>query len=233
MKYPKVLIFTPIYDAKDYALPEFLKHSKKVSYPNCNHIFIDNSKGVKYHKKLIDMGLDAYHIKRGNNSREALARAQNFARKKALEEDYDYIFSLESDIMIPPNIIQLLMRYGKDVISGLYMIGDKKKNFLVPCITLPEWNTDLNSWGTRLLKPEEFKDYLHKGIKQVQAAGMGCCLIHKNAYKNTTFTYDPRFTAHSDVYFFNRMFERHIPVFVDTDILCRHDNSLWEDVKDR
>ncbi len=233
MGLPKVLVFTPIYEKKDYALERFLKHSKAINYPNFRHIFIDNSLTLDYYNKLKEMGLDVYHVERGNNSREALARAQNFARQIALDEDYPYIMSLESDVMVPPQIIQLLLQSGKDVISGLYLIGSNKLKYKVPCITIPEWDKTIGAWGTRLLKPHELKDYLHKGLKRVQAAGMGCCLIYKNAFKDVSFTYDPRFTGHSDVYFFNTMFEKKIPVWVNTDILCDHDNSEWLDVDDR
>jgi hypothetical protein len=230
---PKVLIFTPIYEAKDYCLEEFLSYSQKITYPNKRHIFIDNSTTEDYTNKLIGMGLEAYHVPRGNNSREALARAQNFARKIAIEGEYDYLFSLESDIMVNKDIVQALLSWGKDVISALYMIGDKSKGLQVPCITLPKWHEELGAFGTTLVPPEQLMNYINKGIKQVQAAGMGCCLIHKSVFKRFVFKYDPRFKGHSDIYFFNDLFEKRIPVWVDTDIICDHRNSKWQDVKDR
>ena len=232
MDLPKVLVFTPIYEAKDYCLDMFIEHCKKINYPNYTHIFIDNSKGTSYVKKLRSKGLKAYHIDRGGNSREALARSQIFARRKALDEGYDYIFSLESDIMIPDGtIIQRLISTGKEVISGLYFIGTDQ--IRVPCITLPEFSEDLQAWGTRLLTREEIPDYFNNGIVQVQAAGMGCCLIARRVIEKINFFYDPRFMGHSDIYFFNNCFENQIYVFVDTSYMCEHDNSNWQDVKDR
>ena len=233
MKIPKVLIFTLIYDKKDYCLEEFLKHSNAITYPNKRHIFIDNSVSDEYSIKLKDLGLEVYHVERGANSREALARSQNLARKIAIEGDYSYMFSLESDIMCQGDIIQKLMAHGKDVISGLYYIGNKTKGVQVPCATLPKWNEELGAWGTRLLYKEEIEPFIKNGLTQVQAAGMGCCLIYKNAFKITPFTYDPRFNGHSDIYFFNEMFQKKIPVFIDTHIKCEHDNSEWAKVEDR
>jgi len=230
---PKILLFTPIYEGKDYCLEEFLEKTKQINYPNFRHIFIDNSKTEDYYNKLKGMGLDVFYVERGNNTREALARAQNFARNIAIKDNYDYLMSLESDIMIPPNIIQLLVRHGKDVVSALYMIGDRDKGMRVPCLTLSTFNKEIQAFGTRLLNPEEYPEYLHKGLKQVQAAGMGCCLIYKRVFNRVAFTYDPRFNGHSDIYFFNRMFELRVPVWVDTDILLDHKNSDWTKVKDR
>jgi len=232
MNIPKVLIFTPIYEKKDYCLDMFIKHCSQINYPNFKHIYIDNSKGMEYTNKLKNKGLEVYHTDRGANSREALARSQVFARQKALKEGYDYIFSLESDIMIPDGtIIQRLISTGKEVISGLYFIGNDK--IKLPCITLPEFDKTLGAFGTRLLKQEELNQFFGNGLQQVQAAGMGCCLISKYVFEKISFFYDPRFMGHSDIYFFNNCFENNIPVWFDTDYVCEHDNSDWSELKDR
>ena len=231
MKVPKVLIFTPIYREKDYCLLEFVKRARQINYPNFKQIYIDNSVGTSYTDRLKKLGLEAYHIERGNNTREALARAQQFARKIAIEEDYDYLFSLESDIMVEPDILTRLMKHGKPVITALYHIGNKPVR--IPCITVPYFEETIQAWGTKLLPKEEWDDYYHKGVKQVQAGGFGTCLIHKDIFKKFPFTYDPRFKAHSDVYFFNACFNNRIPVYVDTDIVCPHENSDWSKVKNR
>lgn len=239
MKLPKVLVFTVTYAGKDYCLDEWLGYVKKLSYPNKRHIIIDNSNDnlVYYNKlkeKLTPLGIEVYHIERGNNSREAIARGQNFARKIALEEGYDYLFSLESDIMCPPNIIESLMAWGVDIVTGLYLLGDKHDaKVRIPCITVPEFHKELGAFGTRLLRPEEWVEWTNKGIKQCQAGGMGCCLMSEYALRKTPFYYDTRFKGHSDIYFFNRMFELRVPVFIDTDCYCEHKNSDWSKVEDR
>ena len=231
MKCPKVLIVTPTYEAKNYCLKEFLANVSNINYPNFRHIFVDNSTNLNYANKLRRMGLNAYHVDRGNNSREAIARAQNYARRVMLRDGYDYLFSLESDIMCPPTIIQDLIKRCKEVISGVYLIGNDEVK--IPCITLAEWKSDVGAFGTRLLYAEEIKEYCNNGVKQVQSAGMGCCLINRRVLQETAFTYDTRLKGHSDIFFFNSMFNKKIPVYVDTDIYCEHKNSDWLDVKDR
>lgn len=230
----KVLIFTPTYEGKDYCLTEFLESAKKLkeNYPNSRHIFIDNSVTPEYYLKLVGLGLDAHRVRRGNNSRESLARAQNYARKIALEEGYDYMFSLESDIFAPPETLKTLVMTGKDIVTGLYYIGDKSK-IRVPCITVSKFNEQINAWGTRLLTMEEWPEYKNKGLKECQAGGMGCCLMHRRVLEKITFTYDPRFTGHSDIYFFNTVKTLGFKTFVHTDIFCEHENSSWKEVKDR
>lgn len=235
MGLPKVLVFTPIYEAKDYCLFDFIESVKELTYPNFEHILIDNSVDKKYYLKLKKRygSMNIHHVSRGNNSREALARSANFARKYAIENGYDYMLSLESDVFAPKEIIEGLMTWGKDVVTGLYFIGDRSKGVRVPCVTIAKWNDSLGAWGTRLLEPKEWNDYLKKGLKQVQAGGFGACLIHKNVFERFSFYYDPRFQGHPDIYFFNQLFEAKIPVFVDTDMVCDHMNTNWSDVKDR
>jgi GT2 family glycosyltransferase len=232
MKLPSVLIFTPIYDKKDYCLKEFIEWNKKLTYPNKRHIFIDNSSNLNYVNKLRRMGLEAYHVDRGGSSREGLARAQNLARKLAIEGDYDYMFSLESDIFIPPNAIEKLMIHQLNIVTGLYMLGDKEKGQRVPCITIDS-KTKKGTIGSRLLNPEEWMDYLQTGIHSVAAGGMGCCLIYKKVFKQLGFTYLPGHRGHSDVFFFLQARRMGQQVFVDTDVVCDHKNSNWNEVEDR
>ena len=230
---PKILIFTPIYDAKDYCLNKFLGCVNKLDYPKdrIKHLFIDNTVGLDYTRKLKRMGLNVIHIERGNNSREAITRSQALARIKFLKGDYDYLFSLESDIMIPKDGLTRLLKHAKEVVTGLYLIGNDK--IKIPCITLPEWQENLKAFGTRLLMKEEVEQYVGHGLKRVQAGGFGCCLMSRAVVEKQGFYYDPRFQGHSDIYFFNDIFMKKIPVFVDTDLICDHDNSDWSKVEDR
>jgi GT2 family glycosyltransferase len=233
MGLPKVLVFTVTYEGKDYCFKEFLEHAKKLTYKNKRHIFIDNSHNMHYYLKLQSLGLEVYRTERGNNTREAIARSQNLARKIALDEGYDYILSLESDVMVCPDVIERLMGTNHNVVSALYFIGDKAKGERVPCLTIPEFKHDYGYFGTRLLKVEEWGEYVHKGLQRVQAAALGCCLIHRSVFEKIRFMYEVGLKGHSDIYFFNDCFAKKIPVYVQTDIVLDHQNSLWSNVEDR
>lgn len=232
-----ILVFTITYKGKEYCRPAFVENSLNLTYANRKHIIIDNSPEDDYYqllkKDLQSTPIEVYRVERGNNSREALARAQNFARKYAKENGYDYLLSLESDIFPPYDFIERLMAHDVPVVTGLYLIGTPDMKFNIPCITLPVYHADINGWGTRLLKLEEHEEYIMKGLKQVQTGGFGCCLIKNEVWTRFVFYYDPRFESHSDVYFFNNCYDNKIDVFVDTDILCDHRRSSWLDVADR
>lgn len=252
---PKVLVVTTIYSGKEYCLERFLTHARGLTYPNMRHVWIDNSADDgAFAKKLVEEydipAEDVYHIERGSNSREALARSSNYGRKLVIEGGYDYMFMLESDVMVPPTIIERLVSYGKDIISGLYMIGSDEwdeeevpeaykdmvgTRMRWPCVTIPRYNHNLGAWGSRLLTLEEVNDYVMQGVKRVHTNSFGNCLIHKSVFTKhgITFTYDPRFNGHPDIYFFNNCFMKRIPVFVDTSVVSDHDNIPWSTVEDR
>jgi hypothetical protein len=232
---PKILIFTPTYEGKEYCREAFVNNANKIisNYTNARHLYIDNSPTPAYAEKLKSLGLWVHHMDRTNSSRESLARAQNYARKVALEEGYDYMFSLESDIFPPQDVLWQLLKRGRKVITGLYLIGDSKGGIRIPCVTLKVFNDKLLAYGTRLLKLDELPLYRNQGVKEVAAGGMGCCLIHRDVFSKLPFRYDPRFMGHSDIYFFNSLSLIKEKAYVDTDIYCEHQNSNWLDVKDR
>jgi len=238
MRLPKVLGFTPTYEGKDYCIDEFVKNLKTFTYKDYEHIIIDNTRdGGKYYRKLKEriepLGIKVYHVHRGENSREALAKSQNLARELFLNGDYDYFFSLEVDIFPKPNIIDALMRHGLDVVSGLYMLGFVKNGTRTPCITVDWKNDKTGTWGTKLLTPDKFVDYINKGVKVVAASGMGVTLMYKDVVEKIAFTYIPGLKGHSDVYWCNDAKKLGYLIAVDTDIYCEHKNSSWDDVKDR
>lgn len=236
MKWPKILVFTPIYSAKDYCLNEFLDNCAGFTYPNYKHIIIDNSTDLKYFAKLkrkVPKHIEVLHVKRGNSSREALARAQNKARDIFLAGDYDYLFSLESDIFPGFNIMEALVWDNLDIITGLYLIGDKDKGTRWPCITVPWFNEKTQTWGSQLLPRDQWQDYVKQGIKPVAAGGMGCCLMSREVLEKLAFTYIPGHPAHSDVFFFMKAKRLGYGVYVDTNLFCNHKNSDWSKVKDR
>lgn len=206
MGLPKILTVTTIYDKKEYCLEEFLEKSRQIDYPNNRHIFIDNSKTLDFTSKLQSMGLEVYHVERGSNSREAIARSCNFARNICLDEGYDYMFMLESDVMVEPDIIKRLLSHCKDVVTAYYYIGTQDPR--VPCITLPEYKPEIKAYGTRLLFMDEWDKYFMKGLKQVAAGSFGVSLTHKSVLKEIKFYYDPRLKGHPDIYFYNTCFEK-------------------------
>lgn len=234
MRYPKILIFCPTYEGKDYAIDRWVNNINSFTYPNYRYIIIDNSEGTSYTRKLRERGYNVHHVPRGKNSRSAIANSQNYARYKMLSEGYDYLLSVEVDLYPPHNVIELLLGHCKDIVALPYFIGFKNKvqEFKIPCIFYKTVKHSLG--GTRLISLKEANTFFNKGLQEVHGCGLGCTLIRRHIVEKFPFWTDERFTnKHSDVYFYMDVNNAGYKVFVDSDYCVEHDNSDWQSVNDR
>jgi hypothetical protein len=238
MKIPKVLIFSPTYEGKEYCRKKFIDNINKINYPNKEFIMIDNSETTNYYELLKSEGVPVHRTPRGNNSREALAAAQNYAVRYAINHNFDYVLSIESDLFPPKDIVQRLLRHWKPVVGALYYLGGyydevaKKQVPKIPCVFITKND---GSGGTRFITREEH-ELLEKvgGIHRAHGMGVGCTLIDINVAKKYSFFCDNRFdNKHSDVYFYMKLWNDRIPVYVDYDTVVEHQPSPWSNVSDR
>lgn len=231
-EYPKVLVAVPTYEGKDYAFEKLSKSIMSFTYPNFEWIIIDNSESINYFLKLKRRGFKNTHrVPRGENSRQALCNAQNFARDKMLNEGFDYLLFVESDLFPPPDTIQRLIAHNVPVVGVFYLLGTAE--IKRPCIFIKEYKHDALTMGTRLIGKEELKEHYMKGLKRVHGTGLGTTLIRRDIMQKYCFWHDERFSnKHSDVYFYMQLDNDAVPVYVDTDLIVEHQPSEWHDVKD-
>ena len=246
MHEPRILVGITTYEGKDYILDRCMNNILGQDYPKSKFdvVVVDNSKDWNYFLKLKRRGYkNLYHVERGDNSREALTKAQNKIRKLLLEGNYDYLLFVESDLLIPQGTIRRLVAHQKPVVGSVYNIA-RDHNF-IPCIFLDDLSVDgfratrplgiKMVDGEKKLDPQEVVDFLKRGgIQQCHGVGFGCTLIQKQLVERFPFWYDGRFeNKHSDVYFYLDLSRESIPVYVDTDVVIYHEPSDWGSVKDR
>lgn len=259
--YPKILIVTPTYEGKDYCLEEFINNLEKIDYPNYDYFIIDNSANDWFIQKIKFLTGEhrAVHIPRGKNSREAITNSMNYAREVFLEGDYDYMLVLENDLFPDKNVVHRLLKHGKPVTGSIYMLGFERDNMTyrkaynsfmqhqdnktfiqeiqglrpqTPCLFVLEMKEGAFV-GTRLIRPEEFKDWYNTGLREVHGCGLGCTLIRRDIVQKFIFWTDNRFdNKHHDVYFYLDLQKAGIPVFVDTSTVIKHVPSDWNHVLD-
>jgi len=229
--YPKVLIAIPTYEGKDYIFRENFEAIKNIDYPNYEYLYIDNSVTEEYSNTLKGRGANVVRVPRGENSRQALCNAQNYARHKVLDEDYDYLMFIESDLVPDKDVLKRLINFNRPVVGSIYLIGHEIK---VPCVFFLDHKKESGLLGTRLIHPMEVKHFMNTGLRLVHGLGFGCVLIRKDVVKRFPFWFDSRFdNKHSDVYFYMDLAVKGIPVFVDTDHVITHFPSKWELVNDK
>lgn len=156
----KILIATPIHQMKDYCMERWLANVAKLQlkYPY-DLILADNSLGMKYVEKVKDYcrkyGVRNYKIKHlelppDRERFERIARSREIIRTEFLPSDYEAWFSWESDIIIPVNTLDKLV---KIINSGDYlMVSHNNWTRQVPDI--PNYD-----WGVALIKREALEKY--------------------------------------------------------------------------
>lgn len=159
----KILIFTPTYDVKDYCFEEFLDHLLKFKVnAQMSAVILDNTKITSsYFEKLcarlanMSILVVRYPPDESDTVRDILATSYNIARNIVLREDYDYLLTLESDILPEPDDLQKLLdvalKEEADIVGSVngYMIDEHDDRTLVfksmaEAAPEPPWDSELN-----------------------------------------------------------------------------------------
>ena len=224
--WPKVLVFAPISQVKDYCMDEWINHISNLSYPNYEILLVDNSADNKYHQTL----KQKYpHIKfkyvspKGMRSQEFIAASQEVARLYILKGDYAYGMCIECDVFPVHDVIQRLKRHYAQVAVGIYSwhFGVKRR----PLIQMAEvFNRHFKN---RNIDYEEGLMFMDGKPKQVLGAGIGCALIYRDVFRKVGFRSIEDFDAHSDTYFYLDIYENNGKVIADTSVFCHHKNQSW------
>jgi hypothetical protein len=238
MKYPKVLVGAPTYEGKEYSRDAYVKNIQNLDYPNYRWCLVDNTKHGRYFSKLRRLHpANVARVPRGENSRDGIANSMNYLRRKALDEDYDYLMVVESDLFPEPETLRRLLLHNKPVVGHPYYIGFGADKHL--CVFVVEQKGALH--GTRALTPQESQTFCDGSLKQVHGMGVGCVLIHRDILAKYPFWYSkidnlrlqPGETPkHPDVYFYLDLWNDGVPVMCDTSYVVPHDNVSWHLVDD-
>ena len=133
-------------------------------------------------------------------------------------KNFDYLFSVDSDISFHPNTLQKLLQADKDIISGLYI------------------QRILGTHNLELYKDRkvvEYEDIKNSGIIEIDSCGFGCVLIKGDVLRKMPhphFKYisalDHKDTFSEDTFFCSKAKDNGFKVFADTSILCGHYGSI-------
>jgi GT2 family glycosyltransferase len=102
----------------------------------------------------------------------------------AIEEKFDGILFIDSDMKLPKDTLIKLVNQNKDIISGLYIRKKEDKKI----IELFLKNQYPNKDGKIMRNVEEF-DILNKNIIEVDACGFGCVLVKTHVFFKIGYPY--------------------------------------------
>ncbi len=242
MDKPKVLVGSPIFEGMKYCVDEFLKSITNLDYENYDILIVDNSRGDSFFEELRQMR--GINILKDDTTEEKnifrLISSRNKIIEYAIENDYDYILMIDSDVIVPKETITELINADKDIISGIYY------NYFVI-----NGQIKLRPVCWRHISPEEFEEIskqvrfppivksyedvrrhlTEEEIKEgkvirVKIPAAGCMLIKKNVFEKIKFGqleiegFKPK--TGEDIYFFTKAEEGGFGLYCDPKIKCEH-----------
>lgn len=215
-KLPKVLVGSPISDMYEYCFDKFVSSRKRLTYPNHDLFFVDNSKDDKFFKRIQETGLPVTRTPWTDKARQRMIDSRNLLRQKVLNEGYDYFLNLDQDIIPPDDIVERLIKHDKDVVTGIYfnpLTNSKGEKQLRAVICVKEGNNLRYINNKELSTPQ---------LVKVHVCGTGCILIHRRVLEKIRFRYDPNQGYFDDSWFVIDAYDNGFEVYADTGTKCQH-----------
>ena len=226
MSLPKILISAPQSNKKDYCFEEWIKNVKNFTYPNCNIHLSDNSDKQDYAKYMSEEhGIDVTYVtndKNRNSLMQRIADGHNASAQHTLDNGYDYLLHLETDVFPPEDVIENLLFTGKKCIGALYhILWDVDRQLMVRFIEPKGDEIRVVTDGRHNWKWVDGK------IHKVFSCGLGCVLIHKSILKKIKFRKVEGINHFPDTLWAYDMHFANLPIYLHSGIFCYHQNSHW------
>ncbi len=249
---PRILVGCPTFEGKKYCLSEFAEGLKNLSYDNFDVLLVDNTKDDNYFNEIKKIGLPAVKGEFLEKATDRIAESRNILKEKVLAGGYDYLFSLEQDVVAPKDAIQKLLSHNKKIITGLYfkyeLINDKVE--MSPLIykaltaevlkelTQGEHGEDIieemkrnETWDSHWRIPMTFEQVEKPMLMKIDFCGLGCILIHREVLEKIKFRADQR--SFDDMHFCEDARNLGYEIWADTEVKCRHfmSRTSWEGIR--
>ncbi len=229
MQNPKILIGTITAGSYAYCLDRFLKRINELIYTNKTLYIVDNSKDNAYYEKLKKMNVNVIKDAYIENPKERLAHSRNILRDLCLQEKFDYLLSLEQDIIPPKDAINRLLRHNKEIITGIYYkqlnLRYEKENEIVKrqqAVMPVLFNFAPPELGDkmRFFFPQEVEG---EKLLKVRACGLGCILIHRTVLEKIKFRVNVQEAdSFDDLWFCDDVYKQGLEIYADTSVKCQH-----------
>jgi len=240
MSLPSVLIAAPTAEVKNYCFRNWIDNVMSFSYPNIDVFLSDNTNDYGANAKKNQTYCDDTYpgaritIKPSMVSSkltllEKMAFCHNECATRALNQGYDYLLHLESDIFPPSDVIEQLMAESiirpNAIIGAMYHTDEGKDRHLMVLKTI---NRSMFDKKFDKLRPDEEAYFVNGYLRRVFSVGLGCVLIPRHLLPKIKFRADKKSDMAPDGYFAEDCYFRDkIEIYSHTGIMCRHDNRRW------
>ncbi|MFH0751970.1 MAG: glycosyltransferase family 2 protein [archaeon] len=217
-KLPKVLVGCPVSDYHEYCTEEFIQSIKTLSYPNYDILLIDNSKDDRFFNSIKDK-VPIIRGKYFTKIHDRLAYNRNLLRQKVIDENYDYFFNVDQDVIPPRDAIERMVSGNKKITTGIYFNPWEKRGEKRLLATI---------WVCPPNQPEKLvavREDIVQGdnLIKIDSCGSGCLLIHRTVLEKIKFRYDlNEGEGVDDVFFCQDAKKNDFEIYADTSIKCKH-----------
>ena len=144
---------------------------------------------------------------------------------------YDYLLSVDSDIVLPKDALRKMITADKDVVTGLYIQRIPNTH------TLEVYMVDDNG-GLTNIPHEALAPY--RGLVEVAGCGFGCALVKGEVFRTMQYPHfyyqsalDHANTVSEDIYFCKKARDLDFTIWADTTIVCDHKGSTFYRVEQK
>lgn len=150
------------------------------------------------------------------------AMARNRIARESLDGGFDYVLMIDSDIIVPSNLLDYLLEIPEAVCVGVY----PRKN-------TTEQQTELFDFTekdfTQRFTYPQLDEFQKKAPRiHIKGSGLGCALIDVNVFRQLPFpwfkyvTYNNGDVLSEDLYFSHELLQHNIPMSADLRVRCGH-----------
>jgi GT2 family glycosyltransferase len=151
--------------------------------------------------------------------------SRNKIVKHAVDNGFDGVLFVDSDMTLPRNTLARLVSENKDIVSGLY-IKKRSNDEKVIELFLKNENFNVDKKIIRNVVPGDFGD---SKTLEVDACGFGCVLVRTEVFLRIGYPYfkyhfndDPLLNTSEDIDFCIKAKYRGYRIYAATDILLGH-----------
>lgn len=149
--------------------------------------------------------------------------SRNLLSLYAIENGFDNVLWLDSDMLFPPHTLMKLQSYNMDMVTGLYVKRHEPvEPVLYEKIEEPERGQD----GKLIANIAAYTDYPRDKFFPVAGCGFGCVLTSTKLLKHVWDEFGPAFTpypwASEDISFCHRVNQLGYQIYCDSSVSCGH-----------
>lgn len=220
-----VLIGCPTYEKQGYCLDRFAARLKELTFKDKEVLFVDNSSTPEYAEKIRAKGFRVIYnpvmqtgaTKNSPYDISPIISNRNIIIKEFLAGKYTHLLWLDTDVLVPTDAIERLLKHDKPITFGIYLGGQKIKGTVKLAPVIYDFAPKEG-----YLKMVPVNRVMGEEVFEVLAGGFGCCLIKKEVVKAVQLRQNKELGGGEDILFCKDAREKGFRSYADTSIKCTH-----------